>query len=340
MSATVHHLHSLLGYNTFGLDVKADFFSEVQSVDELKVILSNAELKKQEQLILGGGSNILFTTNFHGLVIHNCLKGIEVVNEDDQYVYVKSASGEIWHDLVLYTIEQGWGGLENLSLIPGSVGASPMQNIGAYGVETKDSFQELEALDLETLELHKFDFEACKFGYRESIFKQELRNRYFITSVTFRVSKNPVINISYGAISQQLQAHGIVTPTIKDVSDAVIAIRRSKLPDPKILGNAGSFFKNPEIAAVDFEKLHLQFPTLVAYALPSGNYKLAAGWMIEQCGWKGKRVGETGAHRDQALVIVNYGYATGTQIQELAMEIRNSVHEKFGVWITPEVNIV
>lgn len=340
MALQIHHNYSLKSNNTFGIDVNAAFFSEVHTIAELKEVLSNPGLKDQELLILGGGSNVLFTGNFNGLVIHNCLKGIAVVREDEDFIYLHAASGEIWHDLVVYAVSKGWGGIENLSLIPGSVGASPMQNIGAYGVEIKDTFHSLEALDLKSRELVTFNYADCHFGYRESVFKHELRNRYFITGVTYKLSRNPVLNTSYGAINQELAKLAIDHPTVKDVSDAVIRIRRSKLPDPAVLGNAGSFFKNPEVEATVYAALKEKFNDLVAYPLADGNYKLAAGWMIEQCGWKGKRVGDTGAHKDQALVLVNYGNAKGKEIQELAAEIRDSVYDRFGVWITPEVNIV
>jgi UDP-N-acetylmuramate dehydrogenase len=340
MHPEIQRHQSLKPYNTFGIDVKSDFFAEVQSVIELKSILSDTDFRTKPLLILGGGSNVLFTSDFHGLVILNRIKGIDVTGEDDHHVWIKAASGEVWHDLVMFTIQRGWGGLENLSLIPGSVGASPMQNIGAYGVEIKDSFFELEALDLETLELIKFNYQDCEFGYRESVFKHKFRNRYFITSVTFRLSKIPVLNTSYGAIRLELESKGISDPGVKDVSDAVIAIRRSKLPDPAVLGNAGSFFKNPEISAKQYQQIKSAHSGLVAYELADGNFKLAAGWLIEQCGWKGKRIGETGSHKDQSLVLVNYGNARGKEIQELAIRIRESVYEKFGVWINPEVNII
>jgi UDP-N-acetylmuramate dehydrogenase len=340
MAIQIHRNYSLKQNNTFGIDVTAAFFTAVHSINELMEVLKDAELKKLELLILGGGSNVLFTGNFNGLVIHNCIKGIEVVQEESDFVYVHAASGEQWHDLVLFAVVRGWGGIENLSLIPGSVGASPMQNIGAYGVEIKDTFHSLEALDLKTLQLVTFNYADCHFGYRESVFKHELRNRYFITGVTFKLSRKPALNTTYGAINQELEKFQIDRPQVKDVSDAVIRIRRSKLPDPAVLGNAGSFFKNPEVDATVFATLKEQFPELVAFPLADGNYKIAAGWMIEQCGWKGKRVGATGAHKDQALVLVNYGDANGREVQELAAKIRESVHEKFGVWITPEVNII
>lgn len=339
---TIHYKnnYSLKEFNTFGIDVSAMYFIDIHSLEELKHVILDEQRKQWPLLILGGGSNVLFTSDFAGLVIHNCLKGIEVVSENEEEVFVRSASGEVWHDLVMFAVNHGWGGIENLSLIPGSVGASPMQNIGAYGVEIKDTFHALEAMDLNTGELVVFRQEDCEFGYRESVFKHKYQHRFFITSVTFRLKKNPVLNTSYGAISQELSKNNIISPGIKDVSNAVISIRRSKLPDPKVLGNAGSFFKNPEVSTEEYQRIKRNFPEVVAYALENGNYKLAAGWLIEQCGWKGRQVGHTGAHKDQALVIVNYGGANGLEIQDLARNIRESVQEKFGVWINPEVNII
>ncbi len=330
---------SLKNYNTFGLDVKADFFTSVHSIDELITVWKDDRFSQTQKMFLGGGSNVLLTKDFQGLIIHNCLKGIEVVNRDDNFVLVKAASGEGWHDFVLYCIDNGFGGVENMSLIPGSVGAGPMQNIGAYGVEMKDVFYELEALNLSTLQIEKFTNADCKFGYRESVFKNEKKNQFFIASVTFRLNLHPTVNTTYGAIQQQLQTMNVENPTIKNVSDAVIAIRSSKLPNPAVLGNSGSFFKNPEVSSNEYERLKNEFPNVVAYPTNSG-YKLAAGWLIEQCGWKGKIVGNCGSHKDQALVLVNYGNATGDEIYQLALSIQQSVLDKFNVRITPEVNIV
>ena len=330
---------SLKNYNTFGLDVKADFFTSVHSIDELITVWKDDRFSQTQKMFLGGGSNVLLTKDFQGLIIHNCLKGIEVVNRDENFVFVKAASGEGWHDFVLYCIDNGFGGVENMSLIPGSVGAGPMQNIGAYGVEMKDVFYELEALNLSTLQIEKFTNADCKFGYRESVFKNEKKNQFFIASVTFRLNLHPTVNTTYGAIQQQLQTMNVENPTIKNVSDAVIAIRSSKLPNPAVLGNSGSFFKNPEVSSNEYERLKNEFPNVVAYPTNSG-YKLAAGWLIEQCGWKGKIVGNCGSHKDQALVLVNYGNATGDEIYQLALSIQQSVLDKFNVRITPEVNIV
>ncbi len=338
---------SLKPYNTFGIDVSAAYFADVYSKEELKTILSDDTFKDKQKLILGGGSNVLFTKNVDALVIHNQIKGIEIIKEDDNHVWIRSGAGEAWNDLVMYAVQHNYGGIENLSLIPGSVGAAPMQNIGAYGVELKETFVELEAIDIETAEQKTFVKEECMFGYRESIFKQEAKGKYIITSVTLQLNKNPVFNTSYGAIEQELQKMN-AQPNIKNISDAVCNIRRSKLPDPAKIGNAGSFFKNPTVNQEKFDQLISKFPSIPNYPsrfigtqLPNHpiNYKLAAGWMIEQCGWKGKRVGNTGAHKDQALVLVNYGNATGEEIIAVAKQIQQSVKEKFDVDILPEVNV-
>jgi UDP-N-acetylmuramate dehydrogenase len=330
---------SLKSYNTFGLDVKADFLVRISAINDIRAVLNDETLKHQDRLILGGGSNILFTRNVKGVVLLNRMEGIEIVREENDQVWVKAGAGVVWHDLVMWCIEQGLGGMENLSLIPGSVGAGPMQNIGAYGVELKDVFFELEAMHLDTMEMQKFSSDDCKFGYRESVFKHELRNRFFITSVTFRLTRNPVLNTSYGAITTELQKMNVTAPGIREVSNAVINIRRSKLPDPILLGNAGSFFKNPEVEQVVFDQLKDNYPNVVGYPTIPGKVKLAAGWLIEQCGWKGKVVGHTGSHKDQALVLVNYGGASGKEVYELALAIRDSVLMKFGVRIDPEVNV-
>lgn len=330
---------SLKPYNTFGIDVNADGLFTIESVNDLRDILQDESLRGKSKLILGGGSNMLFTQSVNGIVLLNRIKGIEIFKEDDENVFVRVGAGEVWHEFVMWSVEKGYGGIENLSLIPGSVGAGPMQNIGAYGVELKDTFYELEALNLSTLEVQKFNAADCKFGYRESVFKNELKNQFFITSVSFRLSKLPKLNVSYGAITQELEKLGVLNPSVKDVSNAVIRIRQSKLPDPKVLGNSGSFFKNPEITTKQFEVMKVNHPNVVAYPTSNGNMKLAAGWLIEQCGWKGKVVGHTGSHKDQALVLVNYGGASGAEVYQLALEIKKSVFEKFGVEINPEVNI-
>jgi UDP-N-acetylmuramate dehydrogenase len=302
--------------------------------------LSHRAFAETQKLILGGGSNLLFTQNVNGLVLKNNLKGIELIKEDADFYYVKAAAGEVWHDLVMHCIEHQYGGLENLSLIPGNVGASPMQNIGAYGVEIKDCFQELEAMHIKEKTMHTFDRAACKFGYRESVFKQELKNQFVITAVTYRLNKKPVFKISYGAIEKELEQMGVKELSIRAISEAVCSIRSSKLPDPKVIGNAGSFFKNPEVVKSKFEFLQLKFPEIVGYPLENGNVKLAAGWLIEKCGWKGKRFGDAGVHKLQALVLVNYDAATGKEIYQLSQKIMDAVLNTFGVNLEREVNII
>jgi UDP-N-acetylmuramate dehydrogenase len=328
---------SLKQYNTFGIDVLAKYFSSFSSVEMLSEILAK---NIQPKIILGGGSNILFTKNYDGLVLKNEIKGIEIEKEDDNYVYVRAGAGVEWHTFVMYCIQHNLAGVENLSLIPGSVGASPMQNIGAYGVEIKDVFYALEAyhfIDKKTVTFLKPD---CEFGYRESIFKNKFKNQFVITSVTFRLQKMPRYNTSYGAIEAELEKMGIKTISIKAISDAVINIRRSKLPDPKLIGNAGSFFKNPTIQNVQFESIKKEFSNVVGYPVGETETKLAAGWLIEQCGWKGFRKNDAGCHTAQALVLVNYDNATGAEILDLSEQIIQSVNQKFGVALTREVNII
>lgn len=331
---------SLLPYNTFGIDVNAKYFQEFSSLENIKEILSDNNLKQENKLILGGGSNILFTKNFDGLVLKNNLKGIELVSENEDSVFVKSLAGEVWHNFVLFCIEKNYGGIENLSLIPGNVGASPMQNIGAYGVEIKDTFFELEALNIHTLELVKFTTTDCKFGYRESIFKNTEKGNFIITSVTFKLNKKPIINTSYGAIEQELEKMKISNPTIKDVSEAVCAIRSSKLPNPKEIGNAGSFFKNPTVSLEKYNSLKAEFTDIVGYTQNENKMKLAAGWLIEKAGWKGKQIGNAGVHKNQALVLVNYGKAKGEEVINLAKEVQHTVNQKFEVLLEMEVNIL
>lgn len=340
MSLQVQENINLQPYNTFGISVIAKYWSEQNTIDGIKALLSDSKYKSEEKLILGGGSNILLTRDFDGLVIKNNLKGITVVSEDENYFYVKVGAGENWHQLVLHAIDNNWAGLENLSLIPGNVGAGPMQNIGAYGVELKDVFYELEAIHIHDLTTHKFSATDCKFGYRESVFKREFKNQFMITAVTFKLCKTPNYTTSYGAIEAELQRMNISTLTIKAISDAVINIRSSKLPDPKKIGNAGSFFKNPEVSAAKKTELLNIYSNLVNYNLPNGNFKLAAGWLIEQCGWKGKTIGNVGVHKDQALVLVNYGKGSGREVYDLSTEIIASVNQKFGVLLEREVNIL
>ncbi|MFT6997055.1 MAG: UDP-N-acetylmuramate dehydrogenase [Cryomorphaceae bacterium] len=331
---------SLKAFNTFGIDAKAAKMVRFSSAADLREIFSNEELSAMPRLVLGGGSNLLLTSDFEGLVLKNEVPGMELIREDNEHFYVKSGAGVNWHELVVECINNGWAGLENLSLIPGNVGASPMQNIGAYGVEVKDCFHELEAFNLETLETETFDAEACQFGYRESVFKRQLKNKFIIVSVTFRLLKKPQLNTSYGAIKGELNSLGIHEPTIVDVSQAVINIRSSKLPDPKVIGNAGSFFKNPLVTEEVYRRLVDENPSMPFYPAPEGKYKLAAGWLIEKSGWKGFRRENYGVHAKQALVLVNHGGATGSQIYDLSTEILADVKKKFGVELEREVNIV
>jgi UDP-N-acetylmuramate dehydrogenase len=328
---------NLKEYNTFGISVKAEMFAVFSSIEELKQILSFRNDKKI--LVLGGGSNLLLTKDFDGLVIKNEIKRFEVIEETVSEVIVESGAGENWHEFVLNCIDKGFGGVENLSLIPGSVGASPMQNIGAYGVEIKDVFESLSAYHIKSGEIHYFDKTKCEFGYRESIFKNKVKGEYIILTVTFRLTKNPTINSSYGAINEQLKVMGIQVPTIKELSAAVIAIRQSKLPDPKIIGNAGSFFKNPTVDNVLLEKIQENYPDIPNYPAENGR-KLAAGWLIEKAGWKGRTFDNYGVHKLQALVLVNYGNCTGQEIFDLSSQIIQDVFEKFGVLLEREVNIL
>lgn len=329
---------SLKPYNTFGIDVNARKFVEVNTVEELREVLKN--VYASELFILGGGSNMLLTKNVEQTVVHINLKGKEIVEQTNREVVVKAMAGENWHRFVLYCIEQDFGGLENLSLIPGNVGTTPIQNIGAYGVEIKDTFVSCTALDLQTLELRTFNKEECKFGYRDSIFKNEAKDKYIITSVSFRLSKKDhKLNTSYGSIDTFLVEKGIMEPGIKDVSDAVIEIRQSKLPDPKELGNSGSFFKNPVVSKEELEALKQEYPEIPFYILEDGSVKIPAGWLIDRAGLKGYRQGDAGVHKKQALVLVNFGSATGQEILALSNKIRDVIFKMFKIKITPEVNI-
>jgi len=307
-------------------------------MEELEELLQ-VSMGSDDHLILGGGSNILFTRNVSGWVLKNEITGIEKFHEDDEFYYVRVGAGENWHRFVMHCIQNHWAGVENLSLIPGNTGASPMQNIGAYGVEIKDVFHELEAFHKREREMVKFGLEDCEFGYRESIFKQRFKDQFVILKVSFRLRKQPVFNTSYGAIEEELKRMGVQTLSIAAISQAVINIRTNKLPDPTIIGNAGSFFKNPEIEEKQFGVLKSEYPSMVGYPLADGKVKLAAGWLIEQCGWKGYRRGDAGCHAKQALVLVNYGNATGREIYVLSEEIQDSVLRKFGVKLEKEVNI-
>jgi len=330
---------SLKGLNTFGIDASAKLLVEVRSREELNEVIRDPKLSGETKLVLGGGSNILLKGNVDGLVVLNKLEGIERTKEDEQNVWIKANAGVVWHRLVLDVLSKNLGGIENLSLIPGCVGAAPIQNIGAYGVELKDVFHELEAMDIQTGENRIFSLADCEFGYRLSVFKNIYKNRFVITSVTLRLTKNHKLNTTYGAIEQELQKMGVTTPDIHTVSQAVINIRSSKLPDPAKIGNAGSFFKNPEVPKEVYDRLKERFPEMVAYPAKE-KMKLAAGWLIEQCGWKGNVLGHVGMHKQQALVLVNYGGATGAELVAHALRVQSSVKEKFGVELEMEVNII
>lgn len=328
---------SLKKYNTFGIDAKAKQFVAIHTKEELAALLHN----EKDIFILGGGSNMLLTKDIDKLVVHIDLKGIEIVDSSDDFVWVKANAGENWHEFVLYCIENNYGGIENLSLIPGNVGTTPIQNIGAYGIEIKDTFFSCEAMEIETQEIKTFDNASCQFGYRESVFKNELKNKYIITAVTFKLSKrNHILNTSYGAIETELKAQNITQPTLRDVSNAVIAIRKSKLPDPKELGNSGSFFKNPIIKKTYYEKILKTHPQMPHYNVSEQEVKIPAGWLIEQAGFKGKRFKDAGIHKNQALVLVNYGNATGSEILAVSKNIQETILELFGICIEAEVNII
>jgi UDP-N-acetylmuramate dehydrogenase len=331
---------NLKPYNTFGLDAFCNYFVEINSIDDFLELIKTDIYKNNLKLIIGGGSNILFTQNFNGLVLKNNLKGIIVVTEDKDTVIIKVAAGESWHEFVLWCIERDFCGIENLSLIPGCVGASPMQNIGAYGVEIKDVFYELEALSTSTGEKKTFNKNECEFGYRESVFKTKYKDQFLIISVSFKLNKHAQLNTTYGAINSELEVMKVTKPTAKDVSNAVIAIRRSKLPDPKETGNAGSFFKNPEISKEKHTALKSSFEGLVSYPLANGDYKLAAGWLIEQCGLKGFEKNGAAVHSKQALVLINKNNSTGKAVFELSDYVIQKVIDKFGVTLEREVNII
>jgi len=330
---------SLRAFNTFGIDASAKLFAQAENEDHVRNVLQSDAFKLNENLILGGGSNVLFTKDFDGLVLRNNIQGVEVVEESDEHVLVRVGGGVVWHEFVLYCLEKGWNGVENLSLIPGSVGASPMQNIGAYGVEIKEVFHELEAIHLKSAEIHYFNASDCDFGYRESVFKNKHKGEYLISRVTYKLSKSGEFNVSYGAIEKQLETMGVSELSAKAVSEAVISIRQSKLPDPKKIGNSGSFFKNPIVDLSVYNKVKNAYPEAVGYSAGEGKMKLAAGWLIDQAGWKGKTIGSYGVHKNQALVLVNYGGAKGKEIYDLSEEILISIKEKFGVQLEREVNI-
>lgn len=330
---------SLKSYNTFGIDCKARYFASVTSVAELKTALD--QKLHPELFILGGGSNLLFTQDIDALVIHIDLKGIRVISETNSEVIIEAMAGENWHEFVLYCIENDLGGVENLSLIPGNVGTAPIQNIGAYGVELKDVFVECKAIEIESGEEKTFSLDDCEFEYRNSIFKQRAKGKYVITSVRFRLSKPPhTLNTSYGAIREILAEKNIVNPSVQDVSNTVISIRQSKLPDPEKLGNSGSFFKNPVLSSEAFKQFRSKHPQAPYYEVSPTQFKVPAGWLIEQAGFKGQRFGDAGVHAHQALVLVNYGKAKGREIWNLALRIQNKIKEEFDIYIEPEVNVI
>lgn len=328
-------------FNTFRISARACHYCQINSVDEFRELIQHPIYRNNRVMILGGGSNVLFTHDFDGLVVHDQLKGISADVVSNEYVNVTAAAGEVWHDLVMYAVKHQWGGIENLALIPGTVGAAPIQNIGAYGIEIKECLKSVEAIDRMTGEIRQFSSAECKFGYRDSVFKGELKEKFFISSVTLTLThQHHRINTSYGAIKDTLKSMNIIDATITDVANAVIDIRRSKLPDPSVIGNAGSFFKNPTISLGEYESIKLSYPLIPGYPGDNQQVKVPAGWLIEQCGWKGKRVGDIGVHQHQALVLVNYNNGSGSELIELAHNIQSSVKQKFSIDITPEVNII
>ena len=331
--------YDLTKLNTFGINTKAWFFVEINSEEDLKELFQTPKFKNNEKLFLGGGSNVLFTRDFPGIVVLNRLKGIEIVKEDEQNVWIKSMGGEWWNDLVNFAVARDYWGIENLSLIPGTVGATPVQNIGAYGVELKDILESVEAYEIETGDKKIFSKEECKLGYRDSVFKQELKGKYFISAIVLKLDKKEKKNLRYKALQDYLDKNKIEVKSVKDISNAVAEIRRSKLPDPKILGNAGSFFKNVFVGVEKLNELKIKFPEIPSFE-EEDIIKIPTGWLIEQCGWKGKRIGNVGVHERQALVLVNYGGAKGEEIKDLALQIINDVFKKFDLKLTPEVNLI
>ncbi|CAL67877.1 UDP-N-acetylmuramate dehydrogenase [Christiangramia forsetii] len=330
---------SLKGHNSFGIDVRADKFISIENVDDLRSLLRKSYAS--ELFILGGGSNMLLTGDIHKTVVHIALNGKKIVSETDEEVIIEASAGENWHEFVLWTLEQNYGGLENLSLIPGNVGTAPIQNIGAYGVELKDSFVSCKAMNVQTLEEQTFSLEKCEFSYRNSVFKNQLKGQYIITSVRFRLTKeNHQLNVDYGAIRSELEKNAITSPGIQDISNAVIAIRRSKLPDPKEIGNSGSFFKNPIISQDQFKELEEKFPEIPSYKISDNEIKVPAGWLIDQAGFKGYRKGDAGVHKNQALVLVNYGEATGAELLVLSKNIQKKIKDQFNIDLEAEVNII
>ncbi|MFK5732283.1 UDP-N-acetylmuramate dehydrogenase [Pseudomonas urmiensis] len=338
MTAQWQERVSLKPFNTFGIDVKARYFTQAHNDDDVRAALANAAQRHVAVLVIGGGSNLLLTHDIDALVLHMASRGRRVLSEQGDRVVVEAEAGEPWHAFVQWSLEQGLSGLENLSLIPGTVGAAPMQNVGAYGVEIKDVFAGLTALDRQTGELRDFGLEECAFGYRDSLFKRE-PGRWLILRVRFALDRTLRAHLDYGPVRQRLSEQGIEQPTAQAISDAICSIRREKLPDPLELGNAGSFFKNPVVSAALTEQIRARYPSVVAYPQANGQVKLAAGWLIEQAGWKGHREGDAGVHRLQSLVLVNYGQATGVQLHQLACKIQADILERFGVELEMEPNL-
>lgn len=336
----IHEDFKLLNYNTFRVESNSKYFIEISSQEELRKVSQLNHFKKNPILILGGGSNILFTKDFNGLIISNKIKGKKIIFQDNDHVYLKIGAGENWHDLVMYCVDKGWGGIENLSLIPGNTGTAPMQNIGAYGVEIKETFLELEAFEIKSGKTIKFLNSDCHFGYRESIFKNEKKNQYIILNITLKLNKKPIINIGYGDVFKILENNDIKNPTIKDVSNAIISIRKLKLPDPNKIGNCGSFFKNPIIEKNQLDTIKKKYPNIVFYNINETQVKIAAGWLIEKAGWKGKTFNNCGVHKNQALVLVNYGNAKGSEIYSLSEKIIADIYQKFNIALEREVNII
>lgn len=330
--------YSLLPHNTFRLDVKAARFMEYSSEEELTAFLASGGLTSP-YLHIGGGSNLLFLSDYPGLVLHSSVKGVETVAETDERVELRVGSGVVWDDFVAYTVKKGLYGAENLSLIPGEVGASAVQNIGAYGVEAKDLVVSVDAVEAATGKKRRFTREECRYAYRDSIFKKELKGRYFVTYVTYRLSKLPVFHLDYGNVRAELEKDGM-EPTLANVRRVIAAIRSNKLPDPKVTGNAGSFFMNPVVSQEQFDRLQAEYSEMPSYRLDGNRVKIPAGWLIERCGWKGKALGPAAVHDRQALVLVNRGGATGRDVLRLADEVARSVKERFGIEISPEVNLI
>jgi UDP-N-acetylmuramate dehydrogenase len=334
------HNHSLKNYNTFGVDVKSKLFAEVKSENDLLKIISDKNLKEEKKIILGGGSNILFTKNFDGLILKISIAGIKIIEEDENNSLIEAGAGVVWDDLVSFCVQRNYGGIENLTLIPGTVGAAPIQNIGAYGHELADTFVSLNGIFLENLEQKTFNKDQCGFSYRSSVFKEKLKNNFIVSSIRLLLSKKAKPNISYKSLQEYISKNSIKNPTLKDISEAVASIRRSKLPEPKLIGNAGSFFKNPVLINDEFNKIKSKYPDVVNFPSDGEKTKISAGWLIEECGWKGKRVGDVGTYPDHALVICNFGNASGAEILEFAMQIKEDVQDKFKITLQEEVNIL